>query len=365
MRSCLAYEQQVSNCLAGKASQAGGYRFRYLHLNDTSEEHREGVRQVAQHPPGTFAAAMAVCEEEPPLAASAAKAQRAAAGESEDSDSANGSSSSKKRYRGASAKKRAALQGDSDADAAAEAAARMRIIKQQERRHAEALAGFKRVSLGGQGRVIEQLDLTTGAVLRTYDSRRAACEGSGIVQSSISACIANRAQQAGGFKWQWRYPDGTTSVQRHEKAAALAAKQAATAAQQPLPPAAAAAAAAAVAAGSMDEDMLAGRKRPAAAAGAATTPAAPKRVKSAGQQRAGGGAKAAVGGGAAAAVGVGDGNSAQQQQQKKGPAGVPQGPSLAVILEALMQQCRAGHISEEFREKQAEMIVSQWATNML
>eukprot|EP00953_Heterococcus_sp_UTEX-ZZ885_P019489 10876-Heterococcus_DN1.PRE.1 len=30
-----------------------------------------------------------------------------------------------------------------------------------------------------------------------------------------------------------------------------------------------------------------------------------------------------------------------------------------------MQQCRAGHISEEFREKQAEMIVSQWATNML
>jgi hypothetical protein len=353
----------VSNCLAGKASQAGGYRFRYLHLNDTSEEHREGVRQVAQHPPGTFAAAMAVCEEEPPLAASAAKAQRAAAGESEDSDSANGSNSSKKRYRGASAKKRAALQGDSDADAAAEAAARMRIIKQQERRHAEALAGFKRVSLGGQGRVIEQLDLTTGAVLRTYESRRAACEGSGIVQSSISACIANRAQQAGGFKWQWRYPDGTTSVQRHEKAAALAAKQAATAAQQPLPPAAAAAAAAAVAAGSMDEDMLAGRKRP-ATAGATTTPAAPKRVKSAGQQRSGGGSKAAVEGTAAAGVAApGEGSSAQQQQ-KKGP-GVPQGPSLAVILEALMQQCRAGHISEEFREKQAEMIVSQWATNML
>jgi hypothetical protein len=299
---------------------------------------------------------MAVCEEEPPLSASSAvKAERA--GDS-DSDSANGSSSSsKKRFRGASAKKRAALQGDSDADAAAEAAARMRILKQQERRHAEALAGFKRVSLGGQGRVIEQLDLTTGAVLRTYDSRRAACEGSGIVQSSISACIANRAQQAGGFKWQWRYPDGTTSVQRHEKAAALAAKQAATAAQQPLPPAAAAAAAAAVAAGSMEED----RKRPAAAA-ATTTPAAPKRVKSAGQQRSGG-TKAAVGGSAAAAAG--DGSSSAQQQKKAAAAGVPQGPSLAVILEALMQQCRAGHISEEFREKQAEMIVSQWANNML
>jgi hypothetical protein len=67
----------------------------------------------------------------------------------------------------------------------------------------------RRYQISGQAISIEQIDLETGAVVRSYRSQSAAANALGVSQSTISMCCRGKLHSAYGFGWRNSYSEWT------------------------------------------------------------------------------------------------------------------------------------------------------------